>query len=324
MAGRHVDTHGNIHEAAGIVVGGGRFVTQPASEVPANLLRNRALLSAARTDMSILEAEGHLEEASASIRSSWATRHTGSKTDQVFWAKHSLEQATMAQAQAAERIAASGEDVTFDQQARFDRNEAELAKLNRWVASANNLAKDAVLAHQVVMAEFEARKAPVGPDGSIDQPVKHDDPRLIAGEVFDTVESADGQAFHRRREGVFPDAPYALRIQVDRPIDSGDLSKMARILGSAYATTGWNEGLGWPEQDTPFSFIVSADTTKGRAYRNLDKLEENLATYMVEGSPVAKTNRGRTPKGERYVEGFGESTPKFELYYEGAPIISAL
>jgi hypothetical protein len=323
MAGRHTDPNGSVHESAGFAKQSGRFVPKEESEQPANVMERRSQLLASRTGTAIMTAELHIEDGFTAVRSSWATGHSGSKSDQVYWARHALDRAVVTQGEAVELAGLLGDKKTYQMQQKLDANALEIEKLERWIGSADEYAKSAVEKASALQATFDARKAETaGPDGSIDHPVKHDDPRLTAGEVFDTVETADGRVFHRRRDGVFPDAPYAFRIQVDRQIDSEDLSKMAKILGSAYATTGWNEGLGWPEQDTPFSFIVSADTTKGRAYQNLDNMEVNLAAYFVDGSPVAKTNRGRTPKGERFVDGFGTNAPKFELYYEGAPFIS--
>jgi hypothetical protein len=324
MAGRHTDSNGSVHESAGFAEQSGRFVAREASEQPANVMERRSQLLASRTGTAIMTAELHIEDGFTAVRSSWATGHSGSKSDQVYWARHALDRAVVTQGEAVELAGLLGDKKTYQMQQKLDANALEIEKLERWIRSADEKAKSAVEKASALQATFDARKAETaGPDGSIDHPVKHDDPRLTAGEVFDTVETADGQVFHRRRPGVFPDEPQAFRVQADRRINSGDLSKMARILGSAYATTGGSEGLGWPEMDTPFSFIVSADTNSGRAYRKLDKMEDNFSAYMIEGSPVAKTNRGQTPKGERYVDGFGLETPKFELYYEGAPFISA-
>ncbi|XKH58451.1 hypothetical protein LG293_17675 (plasmid) [Citricoccus nitrophenolicus] len=154
------------------------------------------------------------------------------------------------------------------------------------------------------------------PMGTPADPVSSSDSRVQAGEVFDTVES-DGQVFHRRRDGVYPDYPYAMRIQADRPISDEELSHIASLTGYSLAATRQGEPMSDPDRDTPYSFTVHADTTKGRQGRSLDRFEEHLETYLSEGSPVRKTDRaGAGTAGTRLIEGMGADTPKIELYYD--------
>jgi len=142
--------------------------------------------------------------------------------------------------------------------------------------------------------------------------VKSDDSRVQQGIVFDRVEH-EGTVFHRSRDGVYPDWPYQIRIQANRELDAEDVKKMASLMGYKYRTTVAGESLGWPERDTPFSFIVYADTTKtsrddiGPA---LDDFESQLPTMVQEGSPLRKRTQ------DQAIEGFHEPDLEFSIYYD--------
>lgn len=327
MAGRKTSSAGT-HEAEG-VAGGGQFVVQPESEqdaTAADTLNRHSRVSALRVDMHVGLAEGHVEEAFSEIRSSWATRHTGSKTDRVFWAKQSLESAITAQAEAIEKLEHLADGDTDTAKARLDANELQIQKLTRWLASADTLAKEAAASQ----AEFEAMLAARGsvkaavvaevgaPDGSADNPVKPDDPRLLAGEVFDTVEDAEGTVFHRRRDGVFPGEFYTMRFQADRKLTPEEIQQFAGLVGYTYRSTVAGERLDSAKPDTDYSFTIFADSTKSSrddVGMALEKFEEDLPAAIRDGSPVRKTNQsGEGTKGTRLVEGFGEI--KFEIYYD--------
>lgn len=145
-------------------------------------------------------------------------------------------------------------------------------------------------------------------DGSFEHPVHSNDPRVQAGEVFDNV-TVDGTTFSRRRDGVYPTAPYALRIQADRPLDDEQMLTLAGVTGYAMATAGRGEVMSDPERDSPYSFVVHSDTTKGGRYRHLDRFEENLGTYIEDGgSPIRKKD------GLRAIE--MPNAPKIEIYYD--------
>lgn len=163
-----------------------------------------------------------------------------------------------------------------------------------------------------------APPAPIGPDGlTANTAVPCDDPRISAGEVFEHVTDDYGTVFSRRTEHRSVDAPYAIRLQADRDLTDDEIQHIAGLTGYSYATAGRGEGIGAPERDSARSFIIGADTTKGRVYRNLDVFEENLDTFIREGSPVRKTDRsGPGTKGTRLVEGLGDKAPKIELYYD--------
>lgn len=157
------------------------------------------------------------------------------------------------------------------------------------------------------------------PDGKT-VPVSANDPRLLAGEVFDKVTAPDGTIFHRRRDGVFPGWPDNFRIQANRPLREAEKLKMAGLLGYAYQVQVRGEGLSMPESDTPYSFIVGTDTTKTRSDdlgMALERFEESLDDMIQNGSPVRTTNRsGPGTAGTRLVGGFNEPGLTFELYYD--------
>jgi len=154
------------------------------------------------------------------------------------------------------------------------------------------------------------------PDGA---PVPVEHPSVQDGAVFDSV-SVDDQVFHRRRDKVFPGEPYAIRLQANRPLTDDEARHVAGAMGYAYRSTVAGEPLGMPQRDTPYSFVVSADTTKsarddlGMA---LEAFEDMLPTMIDEGSSVRKTDRaGAGTKGTRLVEGMHEPDLAFEVYYD--------
>lgn len=149
-------------------------------------------------------------------------------------------------------------------------------------------------------------------------PVPANDPRLIAGQVFDKVLSPDGTVFHRLRPGVYANEPYAFRVQASRPMREDEKLQLAGLMGYAYATEVRGEGLGMPESDSPYSFVVSVDTTKSRSDdlgHAMQRFEESLPGIILEGSAPRKTDR-KGPIGSRLVEGFNEQDLAIELYYD--------
>jgi len=154
------------------------------------------------------------------------------------------------------------------------------------------------------------------PDGAA-VPVEH--PAVQGGAVFDSV-SVDDQVFHRRQDKVYPGVPYAIRLQANRPLTDDEARHVAGAMGYAYRATVAGEPLGMPERDTPYSFVVSADTTKsarddlGMA---LEAFEDMMPTMIDEGSSVRKTDRaGAGTKGTRLIEGMHEPDLAFEVYYD--------
>lgn len=147
----------------------------------------------------------------------------------------------------------------------------------------------------------------------LDVPVPTNDLRLVNGEVFDTV-THEGVVYHRRREGVFPDEPSFIRIQANLPLNDEDVMRFSGLMGYSYRKNVRGEQLSLPGQDTPYSFVVFADTTKSRRDDlgvALQEFEEDLPGMILEGSPerVTKDNT-------RLVEGFNQPELKFEIYYD--------
>jgi len=152
------------------------------------------------------------------------------------------------------------------------------------------------------------------------------DPDVQAGKVFDTVivfdeETNSSRTFHRSRDGVLPNWPYAMRFQTDRQLTDGEARHVAGLVGYAYRQTVAGEPLGELERDTPYSFVVSADTTKSRRddlALALADFEMTLPSILRQGSPVRKTDKaGPGTAGTRLVEGMG-SDFRTELYYDDA------
>ena len=157
-------------------------------------------------------------------------------------------------------------------------------------------------------------------DGSPNAPIAVTDPKVQSGKFFDTV-TAEGTTFHRVRDGVVPVEPQAIRIQTDRPLADEDVAKISQMTGYALRTAGQGEGASDPIQDTPYSFIVHNDTTKGGQCKNLDRFQANLHTIMHHGSPVRKTDRaGAGTKGTKLIDGYGSDSPGIEIYYDDAAV----
>lgn len=158
-----------------------------------------------------------------------------------------------------------------------------------------------------------------GPDG-FTSPIPDYDPRVQAGEVFDQVRVLGNRPFHRRRDGVFPNEPYAMRFQANRKLSDDEKIRFAGMVGYAYSAKVRGEGVGIPESDSPFSFVVRADTTKTRRDdlgQALGEFEDLLPEIVNEGSPIRKTNQaGAGTAGTRLVEGFNDPDLKFEVYYD--------
>lgn len=134
-------------------------------------------------------------------------------------------------------------------------------------------------------------------------------------DVYDSLDPMTGEAlrFYRRREGVWGSAPYNIRIQANRKLSSEDIKKMASLLGYQYKVSVVGESLGWPVVDTPYSFYVSADTTKSRRDdlgMALEEFEGGLGNAFNNGSPLRKRDN------KRAIEGFNEDDLKFEIYYD--------
>lgn len=138
------------------------------------------------------------------------------------------------------------------------------------------------------------------------------------GGVADNVVSPDGTIFHRRRDDVYPREPYRMRFQADRPLSDEEMQHLAQLIGYEYRASVRGEPMGAPERDSPYSFMVFADTTKSSSDdlgMALERFEEGLPTTVTQGSPLRSTNRsGPGTKGTRLVEPFGDV--HLEVYYD--------
>lgn len=140
------------------------------------------------------------------------------------------------------------------------------------------------------------------------------------GEIVDSVRTTEGTVYRRRRDGVYPDWPYAMRFQANRPLSDDEVQHFAGLVGYTYRSTVAGEPLDTPERDSPYSFTVYADTTKTRrddVGMALEEFEQQLPDLIQNGSPVRKTDRsGEGTKGTRLVDGFNDPDLKFETYYD--------
>lgn len=201
-----------------------------------------------------------------------------------------------------------------DAQAELDAADADLA--------AAQSRRDAAIANLTLARSGAGPAAGTGqqwpalssiPDN---EPVDVNHPEIQAGAVRDVVVSG-GTTYHRVRDGHFGAEPYSMRVQFDRDVSDEEIQRSAQLMGYALATAGQREGASDPERDSPRSFTLSVDTTKGRSYRHLDEFEDNLNTYLSEGTPVRKTDRsGPGTAGTRLVDGLGDKAPSYQLYYD--------
>lgn len=219
-----------------------------------------------------------------------------------------------------------GRDVIVDRDLAFAAEGAELepTQVARIQDELRRLRKDSVALTRIQVAglgrqdEDRDTLSRIG-DGSPDNPVGFDDPRLQGGEVFDTVVSESGTVYHRRREGVYPSTPYSLRIQTKKPMTDEQMQQIAGLTGYALRVAGGGEGAGDPERESAYAFTISADTTKGRQYRHLvDRFEPSLQQYMSQGGSPVRVGRGRhdPTAGTRLVSLDGGPMPEFEVFYD--------
>lgn len=144
----------------------------------------------------------------------------------------------------------------------------------------------------------------------------------------DEVDVPGYGTFHRRRDGVYPDFPGAMRFEANRDLTDEEARRVAQLVGYRYAATVAGEPLGWPDRDSPRSICVSADSTKTRrddVNQAFEEFEDDLDAFLVEGSPVRTTNRaGAGTKGTRLVEGLGDPDLKIQVYYDTVDVEQAV
>jgi hypothetical protein len=154
------------------------------------------------------------------------------------------------------------------------------------------------------------RPEPV-PDGKT-VPVPANDPRLRAGEVFDKVR-IDRTVFTRAAVVESINDPQQMRFQANRPITDEEAYTLSGVVGYANRAAIGGEPLDdpsiGPECDTPFSFIVNIDTTKGRR-RNYDEFEVMVASILRNGTAQRKSQNNT-----RAIEAFDDPDLSLEIYY---------
>lgn len=147
--------------------------------------------------------------------------------------------------------------------------------------------------------------------------VRH--PHIQRGLVAYAVK-VDDTVFYRRRDGVYPGTPYAMRFQASRPISDEEMQQFTSLVGYAYRSTVVGEPIGRPERDSVGSFVIHADTTKSRRDDlglALEDFEQTLPAMIREGSPMRKTDKaGPGTKGTRLVEGIADPDLTFDTYYD--------
>lgn len=171
--------------------------------------------------------------------------------------------------------------------------------------------------HAAAVAALLSSSTPAGaataPAGSL-RAALAEDPRVQAGEVFDEIRSADGTIFSRRREGVYPDYPSEMRFQASRPLTPEEVRQFAGLVGYSYAANVQRGGLPDPVQDSPYSFVLYANTVEARRTNlsaALHGFEEELSVIVQEGSRLRPTK-----DNTRLVEGFNDPDLSFEIYYD--------
>lgn len=111
-----------------------------------------------------------------------------------------------------------------------------------------------------------------------------------------------------------------MRFQANRELTEDEKQQFAGLIGYAYRSAVRGEPIGSPISDSPYSFVVSADTTKSRRDdlgQALEEFEDLLPEIVQDGSPVRTTNRsGPGTEGTRLVEGLNDPNLKFEIYYD--------
>jgi hypothetical protein len=142
--------------------------------------------------------------------------------------------------------------------------------------------------------------------------VSVDDDTILNGRVYDTVDSG-GRVYHRRRAGIYPEAPSAIRLQVDRPLGSQEVEQLRNLMGYQLYAKVAPKPTGRAQADSPFSFTFTVDTSEVSAEKMdqvFDDWERSLPTTFSEGTPQRKTQGGT-----RKYEGLAQP-PTFEVFYD--------
>lgn len=140
-----------------------------------------------------------------------------------------------------------------------------------------------------------------------------DDPRVAAGEIFDTIyDPEDNVIWNRTSEHSYAtNDVYGMRFQTSRPLTEDEQRHLAGCVGYAWAMGGYGEGCSDPYPGaTDNAFTIGADSTKSRG-DSPGKVVEHLRTFMSEGSPQRKTK-----DMTRLIEAFPDPDVTVEIYFD--------
>jgi hypothetical protein len=159
-----------------------------------------------------------------------------------------------------------------------------------------------------------------------DHIAKFDDPRVQRGEIIDRIVDRAGRIFSRSRDGVTPDAPEFVRIQLNRPLLEEEEDRIAALVGYAWKTKmrpdKYANSVEVEDKDSPCSVILSVDlyreNPRSNEHRSLLEFQETLYEYMEDGTPIRTSDRaGHGTKDTRLLQGLeGADDLSFEVYYD--------
>lgn len=151
---------------------------------------------------------------------------------------------------------------------------------------------------------------------TLDGIIPSDSQSVQNGAVEDEI-LHDGTLYSRVRKGVGGGDFSSMRIQANRSLTEDEAYRLSGMVGYAYVKSIAGEKIYDPTQDSPYSLVISADSTKSARDDLGDgiyEFEEALKEISTNGSPRYKTDR-KGPIGSQKVEGFGDDF-KVEIYYD--------
>lgn len=151
---------------------------------------------------------------------------------------------------------------------------------------------------------------------TLDGIIPSDSQSVQNGAVEDEI-LHDGTLYSRVRKGVGGGDFSSMRIQANRMLTEDKVYRLLGMVGYAYVKSIAGEKIYDPTQDSPYSLVISADSTKSARDDLGDgiyEFEEALKEISTNGSPRYKTDR-KGPIGSQKVEGFGDDF-KVEIYYD--------
>jgi hypothetical protein len=149
--------------------------------------------------------------------------------------------------------------------------------------------------------------------GSLLDPVNHADPRVQAGEIFDTITGSDGRSLHRARPGWEPSTPTKMRVQASRPLTDAESAALGNILDFQLDTIVGGSTSGDAEHDSPYSLVVGRALQSPHRGSNAafkyGKVARKLNSYVEKGSDAAMFSEVEVP-------GLGANDLTFEVYFD--------